>query len=57
MKRRGSLPLDPELQVGWLHIIPQPLASGGIGLTLQVNENRLAAYAETLARQPGAATR
>ncbi|MGB3220301.1 MAG: peptidoglycan binding domain-containing protein, partial [Anaerolineae bacterium] len=48
--------LDPVQLAGWLHIIPQPSASGGISLTLQVDESRLAAYAETLAASLARAT-
>ncbi len=48
--------LDPVQLAGWLHIIPQPAASGGISLTLQVDESRLAAYVETLAASLARAT-
>ena len=48
--------LDPVQLAGWLHIIPQPATSGGISLTLQVDESRLAAYAETLAASLARAT-
>ena len=41
--------LDPVQLAGWLHIIPQPSASGGISLTLQVDEAAVRAYAQSLA--------